>query len=194
MTEPGRRWTYALAWLVGCGLATAALPSLRKQLSPWAAIGPDRIVMLSSDSCMTSLRATELIRGDSALSRLLVPVPADGPGVPAPVTCRAAIEILASDHWPLRILPEDLACRWLVRDASAVVPKAGVPTPSWYADGHLVPRDQEVELFRARGWNVGWGATGLRLWRVGTPEPEPPPLRVERIEDLGVTSYRSEFP
>lgn len=192
-----RTWLIHLgAWLLGCATAAVLASTLRGFLSPWNAIGDEKIVMFSSDGCKTSRRAIELVRADPRLATIIVPVPADGPSVAAPSICAAALEILGMQSRWVHWLPEALACRWLTEDAFAVIPEEGVPTPSWYSAGAFVNEagsDEEAAFFRMRGWRIEWARSGLRLSRLDEPAPadEPaPPIR--RIEDLGKNSYRDD--
>ena len=119
------------AWLLGCVTAVLLAPTLRAVLSPWSAIGEHKIVMFSSDACLTSRRAIESVQSDPRLAAFIVPVPADGPKAEARAVCAAALELLREHISAVRWLPEALACRWLTEDAFAVIPQNGVSTPSW---------------------------------------------------------------
>ena len=194
MTSP---WIHLGAGLLGCAVAVLVAPALRASLSPWSAIGADTIVMFSADRCLISRRALERVRADPRLAEFIVPVPALGPEVEAPLVCSAALEILGEQHAPLRWLPEALACRWLAEDAFAVVPEQGVPTPSWFAGGAFLDAADsagEAALFRAHGWRIEWTVTGMRLSPLAEPAPpvETEVQTIRRVEDLGMSSYRDD--
>ena len=193
-----RPWlTNFTAWLLGCAIAVLLAPAFRTSLSPWRAIGEDKILMFSSDSCMTSRRAIEFVRADPRLKDLILPVPASGPQGVDPIVCTAALEVLGKEHPWVRWLPQDVACRWLSDDAFAVIPEGGVPTPSWYFAGGLVGRAgsaEEAALFSEHGWRIEWTPTGLRLSRLDEPAPQTkePVRAIRRIEELGMSSYRDD--
>jgi hypothetical protein len=193
----GAWFTHLGAWLLGCVAAVLVAPTLRAFLSPWSVIDESKIVMFSSDGCMVSRRALNLVRADSRLAEFIVPVPADGPETEAAIVCAAALEILGEESSRVRWLPESLACRWLTEDAFAVIPEGGVPTPSWYSAGGFVDRAgsaDEAALFGERGWRIEWTPSGLRLSRLDEPVPQTEPATPElgRIEDLGMSSYRDD--
>ncbi len=190
------RWTHLGAWALGCMVAVILAPYLRIIVSPWRAIGPDKVVMFSSDSCEISRRAVALVEADARLSHFIVPVPAGGPGQPAPVICAASLSILRQQHPGLRAIPDALACRWLIEDAFAAIPAGGVATPSWYFEGHFADRAgsaEEAALFHAHGWRIEWTHTGLRLSPLDGPAPQTEKApEIRRIEDLGMSSFRDD--
>jgi hypothetical protein len=189
---------HAVAWSTGCLIAAAVLGPARRALSPWAAIDAEQIVMLSSDGCMTSRRATELVQSDPRLAGLVIPVPIGGPDADQPLTCAAALRALEPTRPIGRWIPTRLACRWLQEDVGKVLPHEGVATPSWYVHGQLIESANESAgesaLFLGKGWHIAWGPMGLQLWPVGEEAPPVTRPSIARIEDMGMSSYRSSAP
>lgn len=196
------RWrrvlSLSLAWLVGCLIALATFPSLRRMLSPWSRIDADKIVMLASDHCPTSRKALRLVEPGNDLADLVVPVPADGRDVDQPLTCEAALRAIGKDHPHVNWLPARVACRWLAEDVHEALAGRAVPTPSWFFDGQVITYEdaaREAELFRSFGWDIAWTSFGLRVTPVGQESDAGAPMReghVKRLEDLQVDPFRPD--
>ena len=170
------------AGLLGLALSYAACLATSGALAPFESLASGAVLLYVGD-CPSSLRALhELEAAPEAVRTLVVPVPVRSrPELEARLCARTTA--FARRHgalWP-SLLPERLACRWLVAGATRFNDRTARALPA-LSLGHtpIAPEGQAVVLARL-GILLREDAAGMRFGALDThdadaeDEPSPPP-------------------
>lgn len=140
---------YGLALVMGLGLALAA----RWILSPYFWLPEDKIWVIVNEGCGGSRIAfQELGHNEALLDRVYV-LPIDDYSTEfARSVCMSTLDHLRGRASLLRLVPDSVACRWLVDDVRKLRSTMVVhQSPVFVLNKQVIPEDQEEAAFNALG-------------------------------------------
>jgi hypothetical protein len=167
-----------VGWILsGLAAGLTFVVAVRFFASPLRFVPAGRVWVFVSPDCPYSVDVHRQIRDtdENSASRTLVVVPADI----GPAAFPRSLEICATTFEQIgwtqraigRLLPEPIACRWLIEDASAIHSQLAVHWPAWYDGERIIRDDVEIEkLLAARGLTFDAETNTLLLAGQAVPE------------------------